>query len=272
MSSPDASASSGAGVRWSRSAPGVALIEFTRPERRNPLDVETGLRLVEILAEIEADESVRAVVITGRGGAFSAGGDIDHIARIPSRPEAETAASFATRFAVSEAIYNSAKAYIAAISGPVVGAAFGLALACDLRIGDETAMFLAPFSRMGLVPDYGLSWLLPRTVGTSAALEVALLGDRIGALDAHRLGVLNRVVDDPLAAALGAAGVLASRPAYGIAETKRLAHAAMDRPFSEGLADEVAAQARGFQQPEVQSEVAAYTQSIGNRAKTKRGA
>lgn len=263
---------SDAGLELSKASDAVALIEFARPERRNPIDAGVGAALIDALTQVEQDDTVRAVVLSGRGGTFSAGGDIDRIASLPSMPETEIVADFEKRFVASRTIWESPKAYIAAVSGPAVGAAFGLAMACDLRIGDDTAMFLAPFSNMGLVPDYGLSWLLPRSIGASAALEISLLGDRIGAAEAYRVGILNRLVDDPLAASLELAERIAARPSYGVAESKRLAHAAAERSFAEGLADEVACQAHGFHEPEVQQQVAAYTQSIGSRSTKSKAA
>jgi 2-(1,2-epoxy-1,2-dihydrophenyl)acetyl-CoA isomerase len=163
------------------------------------------------LRSVERDRSVRAVVLTGEGRAFCAGQDL----REPFGGEHPTLADeLRLRYnPVILAIARLAKPVIAAVNGVAAGAGCSLALACDLRLAAESATFVLAFGRVGLVPDSGATWFLPRIVGQARAAELALLGDPVSAEEAARIGLVNRVV--PAESLLDEARALASRLAEG---------------------------------------------------------
>jgi 2-(1,2-epoxy-1,2-dihydrophenyl)acetyl-CoA isomerase len=243
--------------------PGVVHLRLNWPERRNALSGELATALVGMLEELAEDEAVRAVVLSGHGGTFSSGGDLDSIAEYPTWSEAALEQRFRYRFAAAELLHIMPKPTVAVIEGAAVGAGLGLALACDIRLASPDARFRAPFSLMGLVPDYGASWSLPRAVGQAAAMEMALSARWVAADEAQRLGLVLRVTTEPLTAALELARACTSRPTFGVAETKRLFHASAGREFADGLADECAVQARAFQQDECRSRIDEYRKTVG---------
>ena len=164
------------GLRLETPAEGVALLTLTRPERLNSLDNELlEHALTDTFGDLGADRSVRVIVVTGEGRAFSSGADLDSNGfRQPTVLDAERYVRQSHRTPV--AVRKVGKPTIAAVNGPAVGAGLGLALACDLRIASSTARFGAPFVAMGLVPDYGVTYFLPRVVGTATAMDILLTG------------------------------------------------------------------------------------------------
>jgi 2-(1,2-epoxy-1,2-dihydrophenyl)acetyl-CoA isomerase len=199
---------------------GVATLTLNRPAARNALTAGLFLEMERIVLEIEADDGVRAVVLTGAGRGFSAGADLKPVSK-EQRRRAE-ASSFpgdpggdildrGNRCILR--LRQLPKPVLGSINGDAVGIGCSLALATDLRIASETARLGVVFSRIGLGPDGGASALLRELVGTSKALELLLLGDLIDAAEALRLGLVNRVVAaDALA---DATSELAERLAHG---------------------------------------------------------
>lgn len=202
----------------------VRLIALDRPEKLNALNVPLARALREALEAAAGDADVRAVVLTGRGRAFCAGGDVDEMrAALPRAGELFARLTAHLHPAVM-ALATMPKPTIVALNGPVAGGGTGLALAGDLRYGGASAMLRSAHFKRGLVPAGGITWLLPRLVGLARAQEV-LFGERT--LDAPtmlRWGVLHRVVpdDDLLGAALAEARRLADGPTDAIATTKAL--------------------------------------------------
>ncbi|HEV7686919.1 MAG TPA: enoyl-CoA hydratase/isomerase family protein, partial [Acidimicrobiia bacterium] len=194
------------GVRLTRPRDGVTLLLIDRPEQYNALDETMLLGLEGLIDGLATDRSTRAVVVSGAGVAFCAGGDLDLIRKASEAPRqwGEEFLSRALRPAL--ALHRLPQPTIAAINGPVAGAGLGLALACDIRIAAPTATFSAPFVHMGLVPDMGITWLLPRLVGFGVAVELLLSGRQVEAGEAQALGLVSRLCDDPVdsAAALAA--------------------------------------------------------------------
>jgi 2-(1,2-epoxy-1,2-dihydrophenyl)acetyl-CoA isomerase len=189
----------------------VATITLNRPQALNAFDRAMKTELLARLRSVERDTSVRAVVLTGEGRAFCAGQDL----REPFGGEHPTLADeLRLRYnPVILAIVRLAKPVIAAVNGVAAGAGCSLALACDLRVATEGASFVLAFGRVGLVPDSGATWFLPRIVGQARAAELALLGDPVSAEEAARIGLVNRVV--PAESLLDEARALASRLAEG---------------------------------------------------------
>lgn len=253
------------GIQISRPAPGVAWVVLNRPGARNALARDAGRSLVGLLGRLADDDTVDAVVFSGENGHFSAGGDVDVIRSLPQLTVRELEERFEAGFRASLLLREMAKPVIGAFTGGVVGGAIGLALACDIRLASSEVFFLAPFGRMGLVPDYGTSWLLPRTVGTAAALDMTASARTVRAQEALRLGLVSRVVPDPVGEALDLAASISRLPRYGIAETKRLAYLSDTTGFEAGIAAEVTAQAAAFHQPDARASVESYVAGIGTR-------
>lgn len=231
------------GLRVENPAEGVRVLVLDRRERRNPLDVDVLTRLDHELALIRTDSAVRTVILTGANGAFSSGADFALIEQLSQRPEAEVAELLGRQMRVVDLLWALPQPTIAAIDGPAVGAGMSLALACDIRVGSPTMALFPSFIRMGLVPDMGASWLLPRLIGEGAALELLLTGRPVDAEYALRIGLAHKLSDDPLTTALDLAATFAARPATAVAATKRLLRRAADGDLARAVDLEAGAQA-----------------------------
>jgi len=214
---------------------GVATITLNRPDALNALTVPMKQALLAAFRRVERDASVRAVILTGAGRAFCSGQDL----RERLEPGAASlGVEVRERYnPIIRAMRALPKPIVGAINGVAAGAGASLAMACDIRIAADTATFTLAFGRVGLVPDSGATWLLPRLVGATRAAEMALLGDVVSAADALRLGLVGRVVAaDQLATE---AGVVAARLAAGapraIALTKRALNAAWEHDLEAAL-------------------------------------
>ena len=174
---------------------GVLWLTLHRPERRNALNPELREALLSALQTAENREEVRVIAITGAGEAFCAGGDLKVMQELVAR-EADFR-EFLPFLAVGEAIVrhlrSSRKPTLAVINGATAGAGLGLAMACDLRIASEEAFFLAPFVRLGLHPDWGLSHFLPRRIGAGRALWMTWTAERVDARTAYQWGLVEEV-------------------------------------------------------------------------------
>lgn len=193
---------------------GVLRLTLNRPSRLNALDDELLSALGVALEVAREDDAVRCVLLTGAGRGFCAGADLGQGALIAEDRVALIRRHLATLYApIILGIRELEKPVVAAVNGVAAGAGMSLALACDLRVCGESASFLQAFVRIGLVPDAGSTFFLPRLVGVARAAELCMLGDQVSAADALRIGLVNRVVPD---ASLGdEAGALAERLAQG---------------------------------------------------------
>jgi 2-(1,2-epoxy-1,2-dihydrophenyl)acetyl-CoA isomerase len=213
----------------------VATITLNRPDALNALTVPMKQALLAALRQVERDRSVRAVVLTGAGRAFCAGQDLRERLEPGAAP---LGVEVRERYnPIIRAMRALPKPIVAAINGVAAGAGASLAMAADIRIAAESASFALAFGRVGLVPDSGATWFLPRLVGATRAMELALLGEPLPAADALRLGLVGRVV--PADALATEAGAVAARLAAGapraIALTKRAINAAWDRDLDAAL-------------------------------------
>ena len=201
-----------------REGPVVTLI-MNRPKTRNALDSELLAALESGLQEAAGDASVRAIVLAGSGDAFCSGADLSG-----ARGDLETGNDLGPRItqfhALIRAIVYAPKPVIAAVRGPAVGFGADLALACDLRVLAKDAYLQEKFVAIGLMPDGGGSFWLPRLVGIGRALEYLLLGTRIDAPLALSLGLANRVEEDALGEARSIAATLAAGPPRALAAIK----------------------------------------------------
>ncbi|AFK55906.1 enoyl-CoA hydratase/isomerase family protein [Tistrella mobilis] len=212
---------------------GVLRITFDRPEARNSITREMTVPLTRILTDAQADERVRCIVFGGAGGVFSAGGDVAGFRRALAEPVAGRQAEFRARLDAAadmvEALLRIDRPVVAALRGPVAGAGLGFVLAADLVIADETAKLIFAHRAIGLTPDGGVTWLLPRVVGWRVAKRLTLTAATVGASEALRLGLVDRIVagGDFDGEVTAAARALAGAPRDAVARTKRLLDAAM---------------------------------------------
>lgn len=204
----------------------VLTLTFNRPDVLNALnsDVITAMRAA--LKQAERDPSVRCVVLTGTGRAFSSGQDLNSFKGRPDGPRPVLATRVGLRDGYNQIIsgmHRLEKPIIAKINGVAAGIGLSFALACDLRIAADTAWVTAGFSRIGLIPDGGMSFMLPLLVGVGRAAELLFTSDRIAATEAHRLGIVNRVVpaDELDTATQELARQLAAMPTRSLGLTKR---------------------------------------------------
>ena len=226
---------------------GVATITLNRPDKLNAFAGDMRERMVAALDAVAADRSVRVLVITGAGKGFCSGGDVQHMVGLKARGEGFEA--LAPLLEAGRAIVSRLAAFeipvIAAVNGVAAGAGCNLALACDVRLASSEARFGETFVKIGLHPDWGGSYHLPRLAGTAAALDLCWTGDLIGAEDALRLGLVQRVY--PAAEFerqwRGYAEKLAASPATSVRAAKRTLLAARERALSQCLDAESAAQA-----------------------------
>lgn len=216
----------------------VATLTLDRPEALNALTVPVKVALREALERIAADRAVRAVILTGAGRAFCAGQDLAERDQPDAAPLDE---ELRERYnPIIRAIRSMDQPVIAAINGVAAGAGASLALACDLRIASVHGRFMLAFGRIGLVPDSGATWFLPRLLGHARASELALIGDPIDADDALRLGLVSRVVpaDQLISAARDMADVIAAGAPQAMALAKRALQRAWTIDLDEALEDE----------------------------------
>lgn len=223
---------------------GVATITLNRPKKKNALTLPLLEGLAAALEALHHDDTVRVVVITGAGGAFSSGADLVENAPVMQQGAAAAAAGMALFHRALRALWSYPGPTLAAVPGDAVGFGMDLALACDLRIAGRGARFGHRFARIALVPDGGSSLTLPQLVGYSKAMELSLLGDMVSGEEAARIGLVNRVVDDEVllaeAAALGAR--LAKGPPMAYRLTKANYQRSLGCSMEDALGNEASAQ------------------------------
>jgi 2-(1,2-epoxy-1,2-dihydrophenyl)acetyl-CoA isomerase len=218
----------------------VATLTLDRPEALNALTVPVKVALRAALESIAADRAIRAVILTGAGRAFCAGQDLAERDEPDAAPlEVEVRERYNP---IIRALRSMGQPVIAAVNGVAAGAGASLAFACDLRIASEEARFVLAFGRIGLVPDSGATWFLPRLVGPAKAVELALVGDPVDAAEALRLGLVSKVV--PGDQLMTEARTLADRLAAGAPLALSLTKGALDRSLTIDLDEALEAEAR----------------------------
>ena len=193
----------------------VATLTFNRPDKLNALSRDLLNQSIDCLKRWSRDPEIGAIVLTGAGRAFCAGGDVSMMAKQDEAPPSLEQQIDGLREAqeLSWLLYNIPKVTIAAVNGHAMGAGLGVCLSCDLRIASESAKFGTAYAKVGFGGDFGTTWLLARSVGAAKAKELFFLSEILDAAEAHRLGLVNRVVAaDQLAAQ---AGEMATRIAHG---------------------------------------------------------
>ncbi|HKQ72506.1 MAG TPA: enoyl-CoA hydratase [Blastocatellia bacterium] len=174
----------------------VATLTFNRPDKLNALSHDLIVGSIDCLKRWSLDPEIGAIVVTGAGRAFCAGGDVSMMAREGDEPKTLEQQIDGLRLAqeLSWLLYNSPKVTIAAVNGHAMGAGLGVCLACDLRIASDQAKFGTAYAKVGFGGDFGATWLLTRYAGAPKAKELFFLSEIIDATEAHRIGLVNRVV------------------------------------------------------------------------------
>ena len=235
----------------------VTTVTLNRPEKLNAF---AGTMREDLLAALR-EASGRVVVITGAGRAFCAGGDVENMARLQ---KAGDVAAFRKLLEAGAAIVEQIAAMpqivIASINGVAAGAGCNLALACDYRIASEQAKLGETFVRIGIHPDWGGTWTLPRLVGTSRALEMMLTGRMVDAAEALAMGMIDRVATDLAAETAALARVIADGPPIAVEGIKRALAASRGNDLRAQLALETEHQLRAFASDKAAELIAAFLQ------------
>jgi enoyl-CoA hydratase/carnithine racemase len=229
---------------------GIATITLNRPEKLNAFIGHMRRDLAEALEHAGSDRNVRVVIITGAGRAFCAGGDVGFMAELMKRGDSEEFARIlgAGRRVIT-GIRALSKPVIAAVNGPASGAGCNLAFACDMRVASTNASFSQSFLKVGLHPDWGGTFFLPRLVTPNKACEMFFLGETIDAAEAMRLGIVNQVVspEELEAATQELAERLRAAPPLAVAAAKQAVYMSERADLDEMLRFETEAQLRCFE-------------------------
>lgn len=209
----------------------VAVITLDRPEKFNSFIREMALALQEKLKQCAEDASIRAILLTGSGKAFCAGQDLGE-AIDPNGPELSKIVSEHYN-PIIELIRSIEKPVVCAVNGVAAGAGANIALSCDITLAAESSSFIQAFSKIGLIPDSGGTFFLPRIIGMQKATALMMLGDKVSAKEAEEMGMIYKAVgDDELEeSALKLASKLANMPTKGLGLTKR----ALNKSYSNDL-------------------------------------
>jgi 2-(1,2-epoxy-1,2-dihydrophenyl)acetyl-CoA isomerase len=241
-------------------ANGIATITLNRPEKLNAFTGTMREDLLAALQSCERDDAARVVVITGAGRAFCAGGDVEYMASLQAANDTTSFRKLldAGRDVVLQ-IVSMEKPVIASINGVAAGAGCNLALACDYRIASDQAKLGETFVRIGLHPDWGGTWLLPRLVGRSRALELCMTGRMIGAAEALAIGMVDRVAADVASETETFARAIADGPPLAIRAIKRALNASERNDLRAQLELEAEQQLRCFESEDAKERIAAFT-------------
>jgi 2-(1,2-epoxy-1,2-dihydrophenyl)acetyl-CoA isomerase len=219
-------------------ADGIARLTLNRPERLNSFNTVMHSEVRDALAGIEDGSKARALVITGAGRGFCAGQDLGDRAVAPGGTAVDLGDSIDKYYKpLIMTLRNLPLPVIAAVNGVAAGAGANIALACDLVIAARSASFVQAFSKLGLVPDSGGTWFLPRLVGTARAMGLAFLGEKLSAEQAAQWGLIWRCVEDAELAGVvdGLARQLATAPTRGIARTKQALYESWGRTLEQQI-------------------------------------
>lgn len=236
---------------------GICLVTLNKPEVRNALVPELMLELIDFFREVKSSEEINAIILTGKGTSFCAGGNIKGFKEM-------LAVDARKRMRQSQQLVSSIveldQPVIAAVNGSAAGAGFSLALACDLIIASRNAVFSSSFTKIGLVPDLGAAYFLPKLVGAHVAKQIMFSAEPISADKAKELRIVNEVYngEDLLKEAYKWAERLSSAAGTAIGLTKRLINLSHNASFKEYLEQEALSQAVAFQTEDLQEGVKAF--------------
>lgn len=217
---------------------GVATLTLNRPEQLNSFNAQMHKEVREALKQVRQNPEVRCLLITGSGRGFCAGQDLGDRNVAPGAAAPDLGESIEKNYnPLIRALRDLPMPVICAVNGVAAGAGANIALACDITLAAKSASFIQAFCKIGLVPDSGGTWTLPRAVGMARAKALALLGDRLSAEQAEQWGMIWRCVDDAALQdeALKLARQLATQPTYGLALIKRALNASANNSFDAQL-------------------------------------
>ena len=217
---------------------GVASLTLNRPEQLNSFNAQMHQEVREALKQVRQNAEVRCLLITGAGRGFCAGQDLGDRNVAPGAAAPDLGESIEKNYnPLIRALRDLPMPVICAVNGVAAGAGANIALACDITLAAKSASFIQAFCKIGLVPDSGGTWTLPRAVGMARAKALALLGDKLSAEQAEQWGMIWRCVDDAALQdeALKLARQLATQPTYGLALIKRALNASASNSFDEQL-------------------------------------
>jgi 2-(1,2-epoxy-1,2-dihydrophenyl)acetyl-CoA isomerase len=244
----------------SREGP-IVTLTMNRPNRLNAIDAQLAVALNETLTHIAADESVHVVILAGAGRAFCAGGDLAVIGEgCAKNDETELAPILRSGMQAVLKLRTMPQPVIAAINGPAAGAGMNLALAADIRVAVEEAVFGQNFSKVGLFPDYGGTYFLPQLIGPAQAAELFYTGDMIDAKTALQLGIVNHVfpADRFQAEVQSLAAKIATGPQVAIRAVKHTIFARDEHALAKALEKEVEHQLKCFYSQDCKEGVRAF--------------
>jgi enoyl-CoA hydratase/carnithine racemase len=239
----------------------LGWIRLHRPERLNAFAGTMRDELDAALEELDGERAIRCVAVTGAGRAFSTGGDVRFMAELArSGDDSRFEELVRTGMRIVRRIDQMDKPVIAAVNGVAAGAGASLALACDIRVASRNASIGLTFTRIGLHPDWGGAYFLPRLLGSALAAELVFTGGMINAKRAERLGLVNRVVapEELESTVRGLAGQIAGGPPEVIADAKRTLRRSLAADLDEILEMEAAAQVRAFESPDFREGIEAF--------------
>jgi len=238
---------------------GVAKLTLNRPKAFNSFNKELALALHDALDKCAADDSIRAVVLTGEGKAFCAGQDLVEVSTPELMPGFKSLLEEHYRPTIIK-IRNLEKPVIAAVNGVAAGAGANIALACDIVVASDKASFIQAFSGIGLVPDSGGTFFLPRLVGFQKAVAISMLGDKITAVDAEKMGMIYKVypAEEFADQVTTLARRLAKMPTKGLALTKKAFSSSLTNSLEEQLTVENTSQIEASETADYKEGVQAF--------------
>jgi 2-(1,2-epoxy-1,2-dihydrophenyl)acetyl-CoA isomerase len=238
---------------------GIATVTLNRPEKLNAFAATMREDLLRALRQASDDSACRVVVITGAGRAFCAGGDVEFMHSLQEHHDSDAFGKLLDAGAsIVMQIVEMPKPVIASINGIAAGAGCNLALACDYRIASENAKLGETFVRIGLHPDWGGTWLLPRLVGRSVAFELMTTGRMVDAAEALRIGMIDRIASDSAAEAGNLATAIAAAPPAVVADIKRALARSPNNDLGAQLWFERENQLRAFVSTEARERIAEF--------------
>ncbi len=250
---------------------GIATLTFNRPEVFNSLNEEMHAELKQALGQVKKDKSIRVLIITGEGKAFCAGQDLNDRSVNDGDAKLDLGESIERKYnPLIKTIYNLEMPVICKVNGVAAGAGVGIALACDFVIANEKASFIQAFCKIGLVPDSGNSFFLPKLVGMARAKELCMLGDKLSAQTAQEYGLISRVysleeIDDEVQKL---AKHFSTAPTYGLSLIKKALNESIENSLDEQLELEKNLQRAAGHSNDYKEGVAAF---LGKRAPNFQG-
>jgi 2-(1,2-epoxy-1,2-dihydrophenyl)acetyl-CoA isomerase len=222
----------------------IAIITFNRPDKYNAFNREMALEFQEKLDECKTSKNIRAIYITGAGNAFCSGQDLDEMVD-PNGPDVTSILSQHYN-PIIKRIRKLEKPVLAAVNGVSAGAGANIALCCDIVVASQSSSFIQAFSKIGLIPDSGGTYFLPRLIGWQKASALFLLGEKISAVEAERMGMIYKVFPDESFAAesLKIASTLAQMPTKALGYTKLALNNSLINNYEDQLHDEELLQER----------------------------